>query len=301
MVISAQTWAGAWPAVNSTGALATPSVGPAGVLYVNGVANAATVTITGSNPYTWSVTLPTLANGQTVQMYITATIAGVATVQMVAEESAESTATTATPGTQSPYVTLAEMRAELGITVVSDTTDDGKLERAAEAASRMIDNYCARRFYLDSSATARYYTAEEEDELDVDDIGSLTSLAVATDESDARTYGYTWTIDTHFEVEPFNALATGKPITKLHIMPSSTYSFPLNRKACRITALWGWPAVPGDVKTACMIQAVRLYKRRDAVFGVMGSAETGQMVLPALDPDVKALLWPYVKLSVGGV
>ena len=56
---------------------------PAGTLYVAGVANGATVSITGSNPYTWSVTLPTLTAGESVQVYVTATVASIATAAVV--------------------------------------------------------------------------------------------------------------------------------------------------------------------------------------------------------------------------
>ena len=83
MVKSGQVCADAIVCKDGTGALATPSVGPAGTLYVNGVANGATVTITGANPYKWSVTLPTLAAGDLVAMYITATIATIATAEFV--------------------------------------------------------------------------------------------------------------------------------------------------------------------------------------------------------------------------
>ena len=83
MVKSGQVCADVIVCKDGTGALATPSVGPVGTLYVNGVANAATVTITGSNPYKWSVTLPSLTAGHLVAMYITATIATVATAEIV--------------------------------------------------------------------------------------------------------------------------------------------------------------------------------------------------------------------------
>lgn len=83
MVKSNQVAADAFVCKDGTGALATPSVGPDGVLYVNGVANAAVVTITGTNPYKFSVTLPTLAPGDLVSMYITATIAAIATAEFV--------------------------------------------------------------------------------------------------------------------------------------------------------------------------------------------------------------------------
>ena len=83
---SGQEWAGLIVCKDDTGALSTPSVGPVGALYVNGTLNAATVTVSGSNPYKWTVTLPALMAGDLVSMYITATIDGVATAEVVAED-----------------------------------------------------------------------------------------------------------------------------------------------------------------------------------------------------------------------
>lgn len=88
-VKTGSAWAGTFVTLDATGALATPSSGPAGVLYVDGTANAATVTITGSNPYKWAVTLPSLTAGQRVDMYITATIATIATAGIVASAQAD--------------------------------------------------------------------------------------------------------------------------------------------------------------------------------------------------------------------
>lgn len=77
-VKSAQTIAGLFVARNdATGALTAATGTPVGALYVAGVANAAVVTVTGSNPYKWSVTLPTLTAGQLCQMYVTATVSSV--------------------------------------------------------------------------------------------------------------------------------------------------------------------------------------------------------------------------------
>jgi len=90
-VKTGSAWAGTFVTLDATGALATPSSGPAGVLYVDGTANAATVTITGSNPYKWAVTLPSLTAGQRVDMYITATIATIATAGIVASAQADTT------------------------------------------------------------------------------------------------------------------------------------------------------------------------------------------------------------------
>ena len=92
-VKTGSAWAGTFVTLDATGALATPSTGPAGTLYVDGVANGATVTITGSNPYKFAVTLPSLTAGQRVDMYITATISSIATAGVVASAQADTVLT----------------------------------------------------------------------------------------------------------------------------------------------------------------------------------------------------------------
>lgn len=90
MVKSGQVWAGSFATTDSTGALlASTSAAPTAVLYVNGVSNAAAVTVTGSNPYKWSVTLPTLTAGDTVEIYASATIATIPVSQFVAAATAD--------------------------------------------------------------------------------------------------------------------------------------------------------------------------------------------------------------------
>lgn len=88
-VKTGQAWAGTFVCLDATGALEAGT--PSGVLYVDGVANGASVTITGSNPYKWAVTLPSLTAGQRVDMYITATISTIATAGFVASEQADTT------------------------------------------------------------------------------------------------------------------------------------------------------------------------------------------------------------------
>ncbi len=83
------TWADVFITKDGTGALVAAGVGPVGTLYVNGIANAAVVAIAGANPYSWSVVLPALAAGDRVSMYITATVAAIATGSVVASEQAD--------------------------------------------------------------------------------------------------------------------------------------------------------------------------------------------------------------------
>jgi len=86
---SAQQWSGLIITKDATGALSAASVGPAGTLYVNGTSNGASVTVSGSNPYKWTVTLPALTAGDLVSMYVTATIDSIATAEVVAEDVAD--------------------------------------------------------------------------------------------------------------------------------------------------------------------------------------------------------------------
>lgn len=88
-VKTGQVWAGVFTTLGTNGGLLAGS--PSGTLYVNGTSNGATVTITGSNPYKWSVTLPSLTAGQRVDMYITATIGGTVTAGIVASDQADTT------------------------------------------------------------------------------------------------------------------------------------------------------------------------------------------------------------------
>lgn len=89
MLKSGQEWAGTIVTKKADGSLSAATVGPAGTLYVNGVSNGASVTVTGANPYKWTVTLPALTAGDLVSMYITATIDSVATAEVVAEDVAD--------------------------------------------------------------------------------------------------------------------------------------------------------------------------------------------------------------------
>ena len=111
MIKSGSSWAGTFVTLDSTGALATPGTGPAGVLYIDGTADAAAVTISGANPYKWAVTLPALTAGQRVDLYITATIATIATAGFVASDQADT-------------VLVSEVKAETAL-ILADTGTDG--------------------------------------------------------------------------------------------------------------------------------------------------------------------------------
>lgn len=201
------------------------------------------------------------------------------------------------------YATLDEIRAEIGNYTVSDTDDDTKLEICVEAASRQIDGYCGQRFWKDSSAVARYFTAYD-GAVDLADgdfggIADTSGLIVATDDANALTYGTTWAT-TDYRLQPLNAAADGAPWTELAASPIGVYAFPAYGDAIKITAKWGWPAVPTDVKKACLLVAGDLFKAKDAPFGVAGFGDTGVLrVTSGMGRMAAALLAPYRRPAVG--
>lgn len=187
------------------------------------------------------------------------------------------------------YVTASELKAELGIT---DTVDDTQLELAIDAASSWINAYCERDFNQASAATARVFQPLSPFVCYVDDIASTTNLAVKTDVSSLGTYTETWST-TDYELRPVNAIVNGQAHAYTSILSVQSRTFPYARRSpVQVTAIWGWPAVPKQVKKACMVQAARLYKRRFSPEGVLGGAEGMGPVRVGhkLDPDVCALL-----------
>ncbi len=188
------------------------------------------------------------------------------------------------------YGDLAELKAKLEI-ASDDDSRDGLLTKALAAASRGIDRACGRRFWLDAEPVQRTYNPHgrvvrkpDGELLLVDDIGSETGLTVETGSGGA------FTDVTGYETSPDNALLDGQPIDGL-LRLSGVWS--ASRTRVRVTARFGWPAVPDDITEACLIQAARLFKRKDSPEGVMGSSEWGVVRLSRRDPDVWNLIEPY--------
>ncbi|MFF3346081.1 phage gp6-like head-tail connector protein [Streptomyces sp. NPDC002779] len=189
------------------------------------------------------------------------------------------------------YVTLAELKSQFGVEPDDDSRDT-VLNRARASASRSIDSTTGRRFWLDATPVQRTFTPrgrivrDDDGELFlVDDIGSAEGLIVETGSSAS------WSAVTGYETSPDNALADGRPITGLRRV-LGTWGTSTSR--LRVTARFGWPAVPDDIHEAALILASRLYKRKDSPEGIIGSAEWGVRNLSRRDPDVWNLIEPYI-------
>lgn len=199
------------------------------------------------------------------------------------------------------YVTAGELKSYLRIDA-GDTADDVQAALAVTAASRAVDKTCSfgfpRQFGQVAAPEARFYTARYDVSrcrwvVQIDDLQDATGLTVTTSAG---------TVDL-FVKQPVNAAATGKPWTRLVVDPEAAVIPKGTENEVTVTAKYGWSTVPVTIKQATLLQASRLFKRRDAPFGVAGSPEAGSEIrlLARVDPDVAVTLRPYVRqrLAVG--
>lgn len=188
------------------------------------------------------------------------------------------------------YASLEEFKARVFPAGVSTSVDDMVIEAIIEAVSRLLDDHCHRWFWSDTEDESRVYKAEWSDLLYCDDLVTLTSLK--TDEDGDGVYEVTWSL-TDYNLEPHNVSL--QPYTRIRTAPLGTRLFPVSSRGptVQLTGVFGWPEVPPQIREACLLQSARLFKRKDAPLGVIGSAELGQLqVIPKLDPDVLLLIRP---------
>jgi len=103
-------------------------------------------------------------------------------------------------------------------------------------------------------------------------------------------------IETGAEILAWDGQPVDEAISRVNPYLGS-YTFPLVHKGLEIVGKFGWSTCPKPVKEASLLQSERIFKRKDAIFGVVGSADMGQaQVIPALDPDVKMFLRPYIRM-----
>ena len=119
------------------------------------------------------------------------------------------------------------------------------------------------------------------------------------DTSGDGVYETTLTLGTDYMVEPTDYIVAQRPIRRLTMIGGQTfpiYTLPAE-PGVQVTALWGWDAVPHDVREACVLLSIRQFARYNAALGVMAFADMA-ITVRAVDPDVRDLLLPYRLLGV---
>ena len=190
------------------------------------------------------------------------------------------------------YATLAEAKLKLDIPTAT-TTWDTEIENAVEAASRAIDHYCNRRFYQSSADETLYFTPISGRLCFIDELLTITSLK--TDDDIDGVYETTWTTD-DYVLSPYNTTPKSSIETTTW---GDLYFSPSLQRSVQVVGKFGYSnGAPLDIKLACLIWASRIQKRRDAILGIAGTSQFGQVkLIDVMDPDVKQLLRPFVRVT----
>jgi hypothetical protein len=173
--------------------------------------------------------------------------------------------TQAGTGLTNSYATLAEYKSWIAVrglagSVGTDTNDDAAIEILIEGASRYLDRETGSRFYADTSDQTRYYTAQDDECVYIDNL-SAAPTSLSCDFSGLRSY--TALASTDYDLLPDNALLDGYPYNKIELVVSvATRLFPMQRRGIQVIGKFGYPSVPLDIKEACLSITQNTYSMR---------------------------------------
>jgi len=132
------------------------------------------------------------------------------------------------------YSDLTTLKADLSITA---TTDDARLLSCLGVASRFIDSFTNRTFYVESGTKGiKYFDGEGEDYLLIPDLLTITSVGEDSDGDNDYT-DYAWVVDNDYFLYPPNKY----PKTCLEVNWNGDYAvFTRGTHNYKIVGTWGY-------------------------------------------------------------
>lgn len=168
------------------------------------------------------------------------------------------------------YCTVNELKSRLMIgnaTEAVNPADNSQYESVIEAVSRAIDALKNREFF--ATTATRYFTADSTDRCKIDDLLSLTTLK--TDSDGDGVFETTWTT-ADYQLFPYNHT----PKMEIDTSIRGSYDFPLEPGAVQVVGSFGYSSTtPKAIAEACLLGCMRVWGRKDLLYGVSGSAEFG--------------------------
>lgn len=168
------------------------------------------------------------------------------------------------------YTGLDEVKA--AIRVKHDEADD-LIELAIDAASRRVDEFCNDQFWISPTPTARTFAPVTSYELSVGAFATADGLVVEFDNDSDGVFETVVPASSYQVAAPERP---GHPYRRLEFLdaclPGSGWasSSRPRRARVRVTAQWGWSAVPAQVRQACLLMAIDHYRGKNFTNGVVG-------------------------------
>lgn len=149
------------------------------------------------------------------------------------------------------------------------TVDDTVIDDAIAAAEMSLDNACGRRFALAGAASARVFMADRY--AHVVPIHDCTTVTAVTDNGAA-------VASTAYQLEPINGLShAGEPVpyNAIRRTGGSHWTYDASKALVSVTATWGWPTIPAQIKEACKVLTKAHLDGRDIRAGIAGFSPEG--------------------------
>ncbi len=189
-----------------------------------------------------------------------------------------------------------ELKTYLQITATTDF--DADVDDALASATEEINNHTGRQFNRDdvifsTNTETQVFVTRFSDLAIVADFFTTEDLLIETDPVGDGSFSTTLNA-ADYQLEPLNGIRDGNrgwPFFKIRAKGSTAFPtgpFP----GIRVTAHFGWEAVPAGVKSACRMLAAETFKMREAPFGVAGWSEFGAVRVRDI-PKVQKLLYPH--------
>lgn len=195
------------------------------------------------------------------------------------------------------YATIALLKNRLGIV---DVQDDTRLTGAVSTASRDVEHFCHRQFNKATVATARDFYTWNPAKVVVDDFWTQTGLAVSIVGLDGNGNELETALTaTQYRSEPLGGISegvSGWPWWRL--LNLGDLAFPdEDNGLTRVTAQWGWSAVPVAIVEATLILAEEYFKLKEAPWGVANWGDFG----PIRVQDNKKVVSLLMRYRRGGI
>lgn len=208
------------------------------------------------------------------------------------------------------YATTADVNGYLPNVTLSEESANWTI--LLNVASREVDRFCERYFYNNASST-KYFDGDGTTGLYLPkhDFYTLTALKIALTENNDPADSSLWytisgdgvTPPSNFYLYPDNEPEIGSVTDQTLKRPYYRIEIPANPKATTttdylprftrghrtvaITASWGWPAIPDEIRDITVKLCIRMWRAKAAgQTGAIGSADYGTPTLVAKYLDV---------------
>lgn len=192
------------------------------------------------------------------------------------------------------YIDLADLKDYMSI---QGTSYDTRMTSVCAAVSREIEAWCHRQFNQAGTVSSRVYNPTSYTLTMVDDFFTTTGLVIETDDHCDGTFSTAWTA-ADYQLEPLNGIRNavpGWPFWSIQAVGFSRRFTSARRANVRVTANWGWAAIPDLVKEAALMLAADTFQTKDSRFGVAGSDQFGNVTRVRDNVVAQSKLKHYVR------